>query len=76
MTEAQTAAGGEYNILVVDENDNPVPGVIVQFCTDTMCNLGKTKDDGIAVFAVETPGHIQYIFRVFRMDLQRMKPNM
>ena len=71
-TEAQPTAGGEYNILVVDENDNPVPGVIVQFCTDSMCNLGKTKEDGIAVFAAETPGaytiHIQGVPDGFAED--------
>lgn len=45
-----------YSILVVDGNDNPVSDVTVKFCTDTMCRLGKTGEDGVAVFDTDAPG--------------------
>ena len=71
-TETQQTEGGEYSVLVVDENDNPLSGAIVQFCTDSMCNLGETKDDGIAVFAADKPGaytvHIQGVPDGFAED--------
>ena len=68
----ETQAAGEYSVLVVDENDNPLSGVIVQFCTDSMCNLGKTGEDGTAVFAADNPGaytvHIQGVPDGFAED--------
>ena len=71
-TETQQTEGGEYSVLVVDENDNPLSGAIVQFCTDSMCNLGETGDDGIAVFAADKPGaytvHIQGVPDGFAED--------
>ena len=44
------AAMETYLILVTDENGSPVPGVSVQFCSDTECILGKTDSTGIARF--------------------------
>ena len=74
QTQVAEAASSDsaYSILVVDENDNPVSGVIVQFCTDTMCNLGETGGDGIAVFEADKPGaytvHIQGVPDGFAED--------
>ena len=31
-----------YRVFVIDADGNPVPGVKVQFCTDTTCMLGET----------------------------------
>ena len=72
QTTEATSSDSAYSILVVDENDNPVSGVMVQFCTDTMCNLGETTDDGIAVFEADNPGaytvHIQGVPDGFAED--------
>lgn len=55
--EAQAGAlDNSYLILVVDENDNPVSDVTVQFCNDVQCKLGTTSEDGVAVFESENPG--------------------
>ena len=43
--------GEPYRVLVTDESGVPVPGVTLQFCSDTACVLGKTDKDGIAAFA-------------------------
>ena len=66
-SQAQTAEASDsaYSVLVVDESDNPVPGVTVQFCDDTTCNLGTTDDSGVAVFETEAPG----IFTVHMLDI-------
>ncbi|MBQ9458994.1 MAG: hypothetical protein IJU66_03590 [Oscillospiraceae bacterium] len=39
-----------YRILVTDEAGNPVEGVSVQFCSDTLCKLAPTGADGTASF--------------------------
>lgn len=43
-------ADGGYRIQVVDEAGAPVEGVMVQFCSDTQCLVGKTGADGFATF--------------------------
>ena len=39
-----------YILHVVDQNGEPVPGVMVNFCTDTTCTMAKADDDGIITF--------------------------
>lgn len=51
-TESQIAAEAAFKVKVVDENGNPVAGVMVQVCKDT-CIPAKTGDDGIASFNIE-----------------------
>ena len=50
MLSARAFADGGYQIQVVDEAGIPVEGVMVQFCTDSQCMMGKTDTDGIAAF--------------------------
>ena len=60
-TVGTTAAGkgeGAYIVLVTDENGTPVPGVKVQFCSDTQCMMGRTDNTGVAVFNME-PGNYE-----------------
>ena len=47
-----SAANGEnvYRIFVVDQNEEPVAGAMVQFCTTDTCRLGTTDENGLAVF--------------------------
>lgn len=46
------AANGEnvYRIFVVDQNSEPVADAMVQFCTNDICRLGTTDENGVAVF--------------------------
>ena len=54
--EATTAAaasdgsGDMYRVVVNDEAGKPVPGVMVQFCSDQFCQMGETDADGIAAY--------------------------
>ena len=50
--EEANASNGEnvYRIFVVDQNAEPVAGVMVQFCTSDICRLGTTDENGVAVF--------------------------
>ena len=54
---ADTAANsGAYLIYVLDaETMEPIPGVRVQFCSDSLCRMGKTDENGAAMFDSE-PG--------------------
>ena len=39
-----------YEVLVTDEAGKPVPGVVIQFCSDTECVLGTTDETGLVSF--------------------------
>ena len=41
-----------YRVKVVDEQSNPVPGVMVQMCLDT-CFPSLTGEDGVATFVMD-----------------------
>ena len=36
-----------YTLLIVDQFGDPVPGVFVNFCTDTFCALTQTDENGL-----------------------------
>ena len=47
----KTEEAGAYMVYVMDaETMAPVPGVRVQFCSDTLCRMGKTDENGVAMF--------------------------
>ena len=50
-----TAPNGEnvYRVIVSDTDGNLVKGVTIQFCSDTSCTMGKTDENGAAVFPME-----------------------
>ena len=50
-----TAANGEsvYRVIVSDTDGNLVKGATIQFCSDTTCSMGKTDENGVAVFEME-----------------------
>ena len=54
--KAAPAANSGYQVLCLDEDGNPVEGAMIQFCSDEMCQMGKTDEEGIAVFD-SAPGH-------------------
>ena len=45
--EGATAA---YVVTVVDQNGDPVPGVYVNFCTSTTCNMATSDENGVINF--------------------------
>lgn len=57
-TEASIPDGMvQYKVKVVDEEGNPIVGVMVQVCTDETCLIPvKTDDAGIATFAPAAEG--------------------
>ena len=47
----------QYKVKVVDEEGNPVVGVMVQVCTDETCLMPvKTDETGVATFAPAVEG--------------------
>ena len=53
-----------YAVLVQDENGDPVPDVMVQFCSDTECMMETTDGDGTAAFDVEAGTYTVHILKV------------
>ena len=45
---AKTGKG--YNIIVVDQNNNPVEGAMIQFCANDTCKMAITDADGTVTF--------------------------
>ena len=54
-----------YRVLVYDLDGNPIKGVTVQFCSDELCNLGKTDAEGVARFDVDEG--VEYTVHVFKV---------
>ena len=57
--KAAASANGEqqYRVIVTDSDGAPVKGAVVQFCDETSCMMGKTDDQGIAVFPDAAEGY-------------------
>ncbi len=52
----EAANSGDYLIYVKDaETMAPIPGARVQFCSDALCRMGKTDENGSAAFDAD-PG--------------------
>lgn len=73
QTITQNAAGNNnaaaevsndgYIVMVTDPDQAPVKGAFVQFCSDSMCMIGKTDDTGCAVFKVEPGKYTVHILK-------------
>ena len=51
-----TVSSGDYLVFVKDaETMAPIPDARVQFCSDSLCRMGKTDENGVAMFDSE-PG--------------------
>lgn len=57
-------ADGGYQIKAVDPDGNPVQGVMVQFCSDEQCLMGKTGEDGIAAFDMPAGSYTVHLLKV------------
>lgn len=53
-----------YTVVAAGENGEAIPGVVVNFCTDTSCSPVTTNDDGTAAF---TGAPDRYHVQVIRM---------
>jgi hypothetical protein len=47
-----TAPDPDYVITVVDENGNPISGVLLQMCLE-ICVPGRTNEEGVAEFYLD-----------------------
>ena len=57
-------ADGGYQVQVVDSAGYPVQGVMVQFCSDSQCMMGKTGEDGIAAFDAPAGNYTVHLLKV------------
>lgn len=48
--------GNVYRVIVTDTSGAAVRGVTIQFCSDTMCLMGETDDNGMATFEDQEEG--------------------
>lgn len=44
-----------YKVTVVDENNAPLAGAVVQFCKGDLCRFGFTDASGVATFECDEP---------------------
>ena len=58
------SADSGYQIKTVDPDGNPVQGVMVQFCSDDQCLMGKTGEDGIAAFDMPAGSYTVHLLKV------------
>ena len=61
---AEPEPGEGYRIRVTDGDDSPIPGVTVQFCSETECVLGTTGADGVASFAFGAGSYTVHLRKV------------
>lgn len=56
--------GNVYRVITCDESGAPVEGVMVQFCSDQLCQMGETDADGVAVFESEEGAYTVHVYAV------------
>lgn len=54
----------KYMVLVMDQENAPVPGVLVEFCTDTQCVTAETDATGMAELESEPAACTVHILKV------------
>ncbi|MBR3739671.1 MAG: redoxin domain-containing protein [Clostridia bacterium] len=59
-----TPAECEYTVRFIDQNGDPVPGCIVNFCTDTFCMPVVADETGIARFSGEAYAYHLQVLKV------------
>ncbi|MBR4540011.1 MAG: TlpA family protein disulfide reductase [Clostridia bacterium] len=58
------SASGEYAVRFIDQNGDPVPGCIVNFCTDTFCMPVAADETGVARFTGEPYAYHLQVLKV------------
>ncbi len=56
--------GDVYRVITVDESGAPVAGVMVQLCSEQMCVMGETDQDGVAVFNSDEGLYTVHVYSV------------
>ena len=76
-TGASVNGDNKYRVYVYDENNDPVQGVLIQFCDDTTCAFRPTDADGVATFKVDSEKvyevHVLQAPEGFRQDEESYK---
>ena len=60
----ETASEPTYTIRAVDEDGNPVTGVMVNVCTDTTCSPSMVDDSGVYTFTGEAYPYVIHVLVV------------
>lgn len=61
---ADISVPASYVILVQDAADaSPVSGAMIQFCSDTMCMVGRTDGSGTAAFEVNPGPYTAHVLK-------------
>ena len=61
---SEPTPGTPYRIICVDEDENPVQGATVQFCSEEQCMIEKTDEDGVAEFDAEPGSYTVHLLKV------------
>ncbi len=56
--------GETYRVIVSNTDGDLIKGVTVQFCSDSMCQFGKTDENGVVEFASENGVYTVHILKV------------
>ena len=64
QSTAAEAAENAYIVRLIDEAGKPVPGVMVQFCSDVECMTGQTDQNGEARFEREAGAYTIHLLKV------------
>ena len=63
--------------MYVFDGDKPVPGAVIQFCSDTLCMMGQTDENGLTSFDQpegEYTVHVLVAPEGYEADGQEYKP--
>lgn len=64
VNQGANAADNKYAIYVLDaETEEPMQGVRVKFCSDTLCMMGKTDANGCASFDSDPGNYTAHILK-------------
>ena len=72
--ESAPSTSGEYIVRFVDQDGNPVPGCIVNFCTDEACMPVTADENGVAAFSGEPYAYHLQVLKVpvgYGFDMSR-----
>ncbi len=56
--------GNGYRVITCDESGAPVAGVMVQLCSDQLCQMGETDADGVAAFEADEGYYTVHVYAV------------
>ena len=68
---AKSSVENWYQIVVTDEENRPLEGVVIQFCDETSCTVGVTDSEGNVVF--EAPEGTEYEVHVLQVPKEYEK---